>query len=1116
MTPPSQTELDAIIEAYEAAQAERGEADLAAFLPGPSAPHYRDALRELVRVDLEYHWRRGRPRRLEDYQARFPDLFRDTEGLQAIAFEEFRLRQQAGEDPTPSEYGRRFGVLPASLASGAALARRGDGNGHATIRLETGESAAYRRASLTLKNGPVQSASLAAAGRAYREHVRGQGGKAGTVDTWCASYAGGKEHAQLFRDLHQSDPEAAGRLADALSSMPVAGDEFLGFRLVTELGRGAFARVFLAEQGELANRPVVLKISSDAVGESQKLAQLQHTNIVPIYSVHRAGSFQAVCMPYFGATTLQDVYTNLESLPELPDSGKGLVSTLNARRNTTVPNSGTRSGKPKKSAAPATAAAPAADVTLPAPAEPPGTLKVLEQFTYAHAVLWLGARLADGLAHAHERGILHRDLKPANILLTDEGQPMLLDFNLSEDAKARDSAAGALIGGTLPYMAPEHLDAFRGADRPVDARSDLYSLGIILFELLTRRPPFAGPRGPLNEAIPRMIAERLEAPPQLRPWNKAVSPAVESIVRHCLEPDPAQRYQTAQELREDLERHLDNRPLKFAPDPSPWQRVQKWRRRHPRVTAAVAAGTLVLAGVLTTGLGVQAYRAAQQRNAQALYATFRPEQLTAETMLNTQRHDPLLTREEAIQACRACLGRYGVVDDPAWYERPKVRYLPAPDRDRLRADVGVLLLRLAQTEADEAAQRVGPAERDEQFRHALVLNTRAEECFADAGAPASLWRQRADLAERLGRAAEAKALLLKADNAPPRSVRDRYLRAVELVTQDDYRQAIPLLRDATREDPRYYGAWFVLGYCHYALGQYPDADACYGVCVVLRPDDYWPYLRRGIARIRHRDFAEALADLSEAVRLRPDRADLYMNRALAYEGLRAHAKAVADLTRALDLGAPYTRIYFMRAWNRRRLGDKDGADRDFAEAMKRQPTDELSWAERGYQRLQKGDKDGALADFGEALKKNPRSQLALQNKAHILAEQGRIDEALHLLDREVALYPDHPHARSGRGVLLARRGRNAEARQDAEAALRVDDRPSTLYQVAGIYALTSRQEPGDRAKALRLLKAALRKGFGLDLLDRDDDLDPVRALPEFRRLAEASRQFREAVAPPRP
>src|SRR5262249_35105039 len=151
----------------------------------------------------------------------------------------------------------------------------------------------------------------------------------------------------------------------------------------------------------------------------------------------------------------------------------------------------------------------------------------------------------DGLAHAHERGVIHRDLKPANVLLTDDGQPMLLDFNLADDAGLRAGAAAARMGGTLPYMAPEQLAAFRGEPCPVDARSDLYALGRILSQLLTGQPPFPIHAGSVHETLPLMAADRQRPPARLCPLNRTVTPAVESIIRRCLAPDPADRYQSA-------------------------------------------------------------------------------------------------------------------------------------------------------------------------------------------------------------------------------------------------------------------------------------------------------------------------------------------------------------------------------------------------------------------------------------------------------------------------------------------------------------------------------------------------------------------------------------------
>lgn len=161
--------------------------------------------------------------------------------------------------------------------------------------------------------------------------------------------------------------------------------------------------------------------------------------------------------------------------------------------------------------------------------------------SYVDAVLEMAEHLTNALGHAHERGIVHGDLKPANILLSDEGRPMLLDFNLSQDTRLRASAPAAYIGGTLPYMAPEELEAFRAGQPRTDARSDLYALGLILYERLAGRYPFPLRTGPVSALLPPMIADRRGAPPPLRTWNPAVSPAVEAIVRRCLEPDPARR-----------------------------------------------------------------------------------------------------------------------------------------------------------------------------------------------------------------------------------------------------------------------------------------------------------------------------------------------------------------------------------------------------------------------------------------------------------------------------------------------------------------------------------------------------------------------------------------------
>src|SRR5262249_49583638 len=148
------------------------------------------------------------------------------------------------------------------------------------------------------------------------------------------------------------------------------------------------------------------------------------------------------------------------------------------------------------------------------------------------------------------------------VLLTDEGRPMLLDFGVAEELALRSSATVARIGGTLPFMSPEYLAAIETGKFAGDHRSDLYGLGIILFEMLTGQHPFRLPPERTEDEVPRMLAERRAGPPRLRTINPSVTPGLEAIVRKCLEPDPERRYASATDLREDLELHRTHQPLR--------------------------------------------------------------------------------------------------------------------------------------------------------------------------------------------------------------------------------------------------------------------------------------------------------------------------------------------------------------------------------------------------------------------------------------------------------------------------------------------------------------------------------------------------------------------------
>jgi serine/threonine protein kinase/Flp pilus assembly protein TadD len=1045
--------LDDHVSAFRTALGLFGAAELADFLPPPDHPRYLEILCELIRVELAHGWRTGQPTSVESYRDRYPELFADPVLAYRVAQDDFQARQEAGDLP------------PALSPLDPAVSSKFD------IALSPDDSSFP----VTTPSGPDEPIPFAEVGQTRRA-------------------------SEDKRPL--TDPELVWKLNETMLELPKVGDDFLGFSLLAELGKGAFGKVFLAQQGQLAGRLVALKVATGLFNESQALAQLQHTHIVPIYSYHHGQPFQAVCMPYLGSTTLAHVLADIRTQKSMPSSGKEILSTLNDRKKSTrrfEDSSRPRSSVRRHDRLPADTAVP-----LTAPVKTPASVLELEGMSYVDSILWLAVRLADGLAHAHAHGIIHRDLKPANVLLTDDGLPMLLDFNLAQDNKLRGRAGSASIGGTLPYMAPEHLEAFRGNDRPVDARSDLYSLGVILYELLTSAAPFPSYRKlSTRDTVDRMIRDRLEGPRGLRRLNANISPAVEAIVLRCLQGDPTNRYQTVRQLQEDLQCQLDDLPLKHAGNPSLRERCAKFRRRHPRltsVTTVVLLACLALTG-LVSGFAV---REEQHRRLEArqTLARFEADAQTTYFLLNARTAKDQL--DEGERTCRATLGYFQILENPDWRHGPDVQRLPIVERQRLEGEAGQLLVLLAHAQRLAGERETDPERQETFYEKGLQFCSRAGDCFGD-DPPMALWKQQGELHQRLGHADEARRCLENARKAALQTAQDRYLAARMLAEEGKFQSALPLVREAIRMKPQDFNLHFLQGICHDYLNQHAEATAAYSICIALRPNFYGAYYNRGLSHLRQRDPKAALADFDEVARLRPEFGDVYVQRALAYQGVEKNAEAIADLTEALERNVPQTRIYLLRAKLREKTGEAAGAKQDLAEGLRREPTDEVSWITRGIAFLP-GDPNRAIADFDEALKLNPRSLAALHNKAHVLGKYlKRTEDAVKTLDKAVQLYPDDARPLAGRGTYLARLGKRADALKYAELVLNIDPSPANLYQVAGIYALTSAKEPDDQREATRLLTSALKKGFGFEHLEIDHDLDPIRQSPAFRRVIEASR-----------
>jgi serine/threonine protein kinase len=410
-----------------------------------------------------------------------------------------------------------------------------------------------------------------------------------------------------LRDGPAADPNAEPSAASTL------GD----FRLIREIGRGGMGVVYEAEQVSLGRR-VALKVlpfagALDArrlqrfKNEAQAAAHLHHTNIVPVFYVGFDRGVHYYAMQLIEGCTLAALIRELRqvtggNLPSTQDPPVPLSEVAHSLLTGVMahvdPGAGNSPpGVPAWPAAPApnrhapcgdgagaggTAAASTAAVAVLS------TERSTKSPAFFRTLARLGTQAAEALEHAHGMGVIHRDVKPGNLLLDDRGHLWITDFGLAQfNAEANLTLTGDILG-TLRYMSPEQSMAQRVV---IDHRTDIYSLGVTLYELLTLQPAIAGRD---RAQILRQIAFEEPVPP--RRIHNAIPAELETIVQKAIEKNPGDRYATAQELADDLRRFLDDKPVR-ARRPSLLKRSRRWCRRHQPVVWSVF-GVISLALVM--------------------------------------------------------------------------------------------------------------------------------------------------------------------------------------------------------------------------------------------------------------------------------------------------------------------------------------------------------------------------------------------------------------------------------------------------------------------------------------------------------------------------------------
>ncbi len=360
-------------------------------------------------------------------------------------------------------------------------------------------------------------------------------------------------------DEGRTGPAAPLHVGDSLAPA-LEGGRLGDFRLVAEVGRGGMGVVYEAEQLSL-KRKVALKILPLAAAldarqmqrfknEAQAAAQLHHSHIVPVYAVGCERGVHFYAMQFISGPTLAAVIRDLRQGRDAPT---GRVAPASADAVTPSPGAMATEGS-------------------------------ITSRAFFRRVAELGIQAGEALDYAHQQGVIHRDIKPANLLLDGHGQLWVTDFGL---ARLQDSAGPTVTGdlvGTLRYMSPEQALARRGL---VDHRTDVYSLGATLYELVALQPAFSGTDR--QELLHQIAFEEPRPPGQV---NRAMPAELETIILKALTKDPVERYLTAQELADDLRRFLEDRPI-LARRPSAVQRLAKWSRRHRPLLAAAGSGLLV-------------------------------------------------------------------------------------------------------------------------------------------------------------------------------------------------------------------------------------------------------------------------------------------------------------------------------------------------------------------------------------------------------------------------------------------------------------------------------------------------------------------------------------------
>jgi serine/threonine protein kinase/Flp pilus assembly protein TadD len=832
---------------------------------------------------------------------------------------------------------------------------------------------------------------------------------------------------------------------DSVSSRdePMAG--LLGdFRIIREIGRGGMGMVFEAEQISLARR-VALKVLPFAAtmdprqllrfqNEARAVAQLHHTNIVPVHYVSCERGVHFYAMQYIDghslATAIAELRGRADSVPTKPQPAPAPqpAATVDA--------------PPDRMIDPVSPSPPARETTVLAGLS---TVRSTKDAEYYRTVAQLGIQAAEALDHAHQMGVIHRDIKPANLLVDATGRLWVTDFGLARMANPGGDAGGGLtltgdLIGTLRYMSPEQALAKRIV---VDHRTDIYSLGATLYELLTLRPAFTGED---RQELLRQIAFEEPRPP--RRINHAIPAELETIVLKAMEKNPADRYATAQDFADDVERFVKDEPIQ-ARRPSLVQRVRKWARRHPPFVAAAAAVLLMALVMAGYAAWTQHDRALQRTERERVVrmaleesATWQEKRRLPEALSAAQRADSLLAgadvNETLKQQVHDRLGDLQLLDRLA---KIRLESAGAQRDNHFDSRRSITLYRQAFREAGLDVESLSAEEAAERIRRTTVaveLSAALDDWASlENGEGNPAWKSLFHAA-RLADSDPARTRLRGAMRGDKKALRDfagspevfdlpiptlALVGALLRLDKENAALAEAFLREAQRRHPDD----FWINYGLYALlrdrqpAQAADVVRFAAVMVGLEPSSPGARLNLGAALADQKKLPEAIAEYHKATELDPKYAAAYDNLGNALRLQKKLAEAIAAHHKAIELDPKYAVAYTNLGVALRRQEKLAGAIAAHHKAIEVDPKYapayiNLSTALRDQKKLPE-----AVAALQKAIDLDPKNALAYSNLGAALAEQKKLPEAITAFRRAIELDPKNAWVYSNLGAVLAER-----------------------------------------------------------------------------------------------